>query len=334
MLKHLAYRDGYRPGEEDGRAFVELMREWTVKGFYTSRIGLEHLGYPGLRTSGICMILAPTRMTLNTSTFRPLKSEPEAFWQCPATRTTSSWSEPAPGGGMACKTLCEASLKVLALNSGRRVNPEKDFRGHRQPYEMKFRGFGDPRVPRYHDEHEYTQGLWEHDITYANAPGTNWEWLRVKVTGGSATSGVALRRGLVISISRRRPSTVSTSTGRLLTKRLRRTIAAWSAMSESRAPCRIDPVIPMANTFLLCLSAALTISCKRRRRKLVFPICRTASPSSPDRTAATPLAITVATAARAATQALSSRPPGSLSLTRRKPAVWNCGRTRLPATYL
>jgi len=50
MLKHLAYRDGYRPGEEDGRAFVELMREWTVKGFYTSRIGLEHLGYPGLRT--------------------------------------------------------------------------------------------------------------------------------------------------------------------------------------------------------------------------------------------------------------------------------------------
>ncbi len=29
------------------------------------------------------------------------------------------------GGGMAIKTLCEAGLKVLALNNGRRVNPSK-----------------------------------------------------------------------------------------------------------------------------------------------------------------------------------------------------------------
>jgi choline dehydrogenase-like flavoprotein len=87
-------------------------------------------------------------------------------------------------GGMAAKTLCEARATVLALNPGRRVEPAKDFQNHRQPYNMKFRGFGDPRVPRYHDEREYTVGLWEHDITYVNAPGTNWEWLRVKVTGG------------------------------------------------------------------------------------------------------------------------------------------------------
>ena len=92
------------------------------------------------------------------------------------------------GGGMAIKTLCEAGLRVLALNPGRRVNPAKDFRGHRQRYEMKYRGFGDPKTRhiRYHDETEYTEGLWEHDIVYTTAPGTEWEWLRVKVTGGKA----------------------------------------------------------------------------------------------------------------------------------------------------
>jgi choline dehydrogenase-like flavoprotein len=88
------------------------------------------------------------------------------------------------GGGMAIKTLCEAGLKVLALNNGRRVVPAQDFRTHRQRYNMKYRGFGDPRFSMYHDESEYTQGFWEHDVTYVNAPGTNWEWVRCKVTGG------------------------------------------------------------------------------------------------------------------------------------------------------
>ena len=49
MLEHLAYRDRYRPGEEDGRAFFELVREYTVMGYYTSRVGLEALDYPGLK---------------------------------------------------------------------------------------------------------------------------------------------------------------------------------------------------------------------------------------------------------------------------------------------
>jgi choline dehydrogenase-like flavoprotein len=31
------------------------------------------------------------------------------------------------GGGMAIKTLCEAGLKVCAINNGRRLDPEKDF---------------------------------------------------------------------------------------------------------------------------------------------------------------------------------------------------------------
>lgn len=50
LLKHLAYRDQHRPGEEEGRAFFKLMREHTIMGFYTSKLGLEQLGYPGLRS--------------------------------------------------------------------------------------------------------------------------------------------------------------------------------------------------------------------------------------------------------------------------------------------
>jgi choline dehydrogenase-like flavoprotein len=36
------------------------------------------------------------------------------------------------GGGMAIRTLCDAGLKVCALNSGR-LDRAKDFRNHGQP---------------------------------------------------------------------------------------------------------------------------------------------------------------------------------------------------------
>ncbi len=49
MLEHLAYKDRYRRGEEDGRAFFKLIREYTVMGFYTSRTGLEQLDFKGLQ---------------------------------------------------------------------------------------------------------------------------------------------------------------------------------------------------------------------------------------------------------------------------------------------
>jgi gluconate 2-dehydrogenase gamma chain len=49
MLNHLAYQDRQRAGEEDGRDFFRLIREYTVIGFYTSRIGMEEINYPGLK---------------------------------------------------------------------------------------------------------------------------------------------------------------------------------------------------------------------------------------------------------------------------------------------
>ncbi|HEY6293874.1 MAG TPA: gluconate 2-dehydrogenase subunit 3 family protein [Terriglobia bacterium] len=49
ILQHLAYKDRYREGEDEGREFFKLVREYVVMGFYTSRVGLEELDYPGLK---------------------------------------------------------------------------------------------------------------------------------------------------------------------------------------------------------------------------------------------------------------------------------------------
>jgi gluconate 2-dehydrogenase gamma chain len=49
LLQPLAYKGKSRPGEEDGRAFFRLMREFTVMGFYTSELGYKELGNPALK---------------------------------------------------------------------------------------------------------------------------------------------------------------------------------------------------------------------------------------------------------------------------------------------
>jgi hypothetical protein len=49
LLRKLAYRAQYSPTEVQGQDFFVLMRKYTVFGYYTSRIGLEELAYPGLR---------------------------------------------------------------------------------------------------------------------------------------------------------------------------------------------------------------------------------------------------------------------------------------------
>lgn len=49
LLQSLAYKDKSQPGTEEGRDFFARIREYTVMGFYTSRIGLEALDYPGLK---------------------------------------------------------------------------------------------------------------------------------------------------------------------------------------------------------------------------------------------------------------------------------------------
>ena len=51
LIEELAYKDKFRPTTEVGREFFRMIRNYTIVGNYTTKIGLESLGYPGLRTS-------------------------------------------------------------------------------------------------------------------------------------------------------------------------------------------------------------------------------------------------------------------------------------------
>ncbi len=92
------------------------------------------------------------------------------------------------GGSTAIRTLCQAGLKVVALNSGIQTIPSKHYRNHRQNYELPYRGLGEPKYRGKMGacEDEVTAQLFEHDITYTTAPGTRWKWSRCKATGGKA----------------------------------------------------------------------------------------------------------------------------------------------------
>ena len=49
LLERLAYKRNFRPDEKPGQEFFAVMRRYTVMGFYTTRLGLEALDFPGLR---------------------------------------------------------------------------------------------------------------------------------------------------------------------------------------------------------------------------------------------------------------------------------------------
>ncbi len=49
LLEEFAFKAKYKPTTETGREFFQLMRDYTVVGYYTSKTGLEAIGYPGLQ---------------------------------------------------------------------------------------------------------------------------------------------------------------------------------------------------------------------------------------------------------------------------------------------
>jgi gluconate 2-dehydrogenase gamma chain len=49
LLKSVAYRNQFSSEDVKGQTFFQLIRRYTVMGYYTSRIGLEELDFPGLR---------------------------------------------------------------------------------------------------------------------------------------------------------------------------------------------------------------------------------------------------------------------------------------------
>jgi gluconate 2-dehydrogenase gamma chain len=52
LLERLAYKAKHRDGEQAGQQFFLLIRRYTVMGYYTTRVGLEALDYPGLTFYG------------------------------------------------------------------------------------------------------------------------------------------------------------------------------------------------------------------------------------------------------------------------------------------
>ena len=50
LLSALAYKAKFTSATEPGREFFQLIRDYTVAGYYTSRVGLEALGFPGLQS--------------------------------------------------------------------------------------------------------------------------------------------------------------------------------------------------------------------------------------------------------------------------------------------
>ncbi len=49
LLEPLGFKDKAHPGEETGRRFFRMIREYTVTGFYTSEIGYKELDNPALK---------------------------------------------------------------------------------------------------------------------------------------------------------------------------------------------------------------------------------------------------------------------------------------------
>jgi len=49
LLEPLAYKAKFRKGDAQGQEFFNLLREYTVMGFYTSEIGLKQLDFPGFK---------------------------------------------------------------------------------------------------------------------------------------------------------------------------------------------------------------------------------------------------------------------------------------------
>jgi choline dehydrogenase-like flavoprotein len=95
-------------------------------------------------------------------------------------------------GGMAAKELCEAGLSVAVLEAGRKLDPEKDFTEHTWPFDLPFRGFGQPGVIAREQRSaitvasEYNRHLYvlDKDHPYTTPAGKPFDWVRSRQVGG------------------------------------------------------------------------------------------------------------------------------------------------------
>jgi len=90
-------------------------------------------------------------------------------------------------GGWACMTLAQQGFKVALLEAGSAVETAREFR-HRFPYELDFRGAGQPGLLRKYfrnsTEYNYRIMIDDHDNPYTTPPDKPFNWLRSRVLGG------------------------------------------------------------------------------------------------------------------------------------------------------
>ncbi|MCI0661629.1 MAG: GMC family oxidoreductase [Acidobacteria bacterium] len=97
-------------------------------------------------------------------------------------------------GGWAAKVLTEKKMKVLVLEAGRQIDPEKDYRMMTWPYELKYRGLASgnvyaPRQPiqsRCYAGNEYSAHLFVDDLDnpYTTPDRKPFWWIRGRQVGG------------------------------------------------------------------------------------------------------------------------------------------------------
>lgn len=90
-------------------------------------------------------------------------------------------------GGWASMALAQNGFKVVLLEAGSHIEPYRDFH-HRWPYELPFRGAGQPGFLRkYHKgstEYNYRIMIEDRDNPYTTSPEKPFRWTRARVLGG------------------------------------------------------------------------------------------------------------------------------------------------------
>lgn len=98
-------------------------------------------------------------------------------------------------GGWAAKELTEKGMRVLVLEAGRKLDPEKDFNEHTWPYEVKYRGTVGSRTlfrerqaiqSKCYACNEYGRHFFVDDVDnpYTTANGKPFDWIRGRQVGG------------------------------------------------------------------------------------------------------------------------------------------------------
>lgn len=94
-------------------------------------------------------------------------------------------------GGMAAKQLTGHGMRVLVLEAGPPVNPERDFNSHKWPYESMYRGFGPFGWKQQEQWMQDTAGEFSRHFyvkdtehPYTTDPGKPFLWVRARIVGG------------------------------------------------------------------------------------------------------------------------------------------------------